>query len=401
MNRAYKFRIYPNKEQRIMFAKTFGCVRFIYNRMLADKIAHYKKTGQTLQTTPAQYKNEFEWLKEVDSLALANAQLNLQSAYKNFFSQKRVGFPKFKSKKNSRKRYTTNNQNGSVRIENGKLKLPKVGFVKIVQHRPMIGKIKSVTIEKTPTDKYYASILVEYENQVPEVELQKFIGLDFSMHDLYVTSEGERANYPRFLRRSEKKLARLCRRHSKRKLGSRNRERMRLKVCLMYEKITNQRLDFLHKKSYCLAEDYDAVCIETLNMHAMSRTLKFGKSVADDSFGKFRDMLDYKLYFRGKKLVKVDKWFASSQLCSNCGYKNAEVKNLKIREWKCPLCGTEHDRDINAAINIREEGKRISTVPSGLRYGTTGSYAYGEDVLRPSARRLQPSTSVGAQSSLK
>ena len=360
-----------------------------------------RKKARQLQTTPAQYKTEFEWLKEVDSLALANAQLNLQSAYKNYFSQKRVGFPKFKSKKKSRKRYTTNNQNGSVRIENGKLKLPKVGFVKIVQHRPMIGKIKSVTIERTPTYKYYASILVEYENQVHEVELQKFIGLDFSMHDLYVTSEGERANYPRFLRRSEKKLARLCRRHSKRKLGSRNRERMRLKVCLMYEKITNQRLDFLHKKSYCLAEDYDAVCIETLNMHAMSRTLKFGKSVADDSFGKFRDMLDYKLYFRGKKLVKVDKWFASSQLCSNCGYKNAEVKNLKIREWKCPLCGTEHDRDINAAINIREEGKRISTVPSGLRYGTTGSYAYGEDVLRPSARRLQLEHRTVAQSSLK
>ena len=236
MNRAYKFRIYPNKEQRIMLAKTFGCVRFIYNRMLADKIAHYKQTGQILQTTSAQYKTEFEWLKEVDSLALANAQLNLQSAYKNFFSQKRVGFPKFKSKKKSRKRYTTNNQNGSVRIENGKLKLPKVGFVKIVQHRSMIGKIKSVTIEKTPTNKYYASILVEYENQVPEVELRKFIGLDFSMHDLYVTSEGERANYPRFLRKSERKLARLCRRHSKRKLGSQNRERMRLKVCLMYEK---------------------------------------------------------------------------------------------------------------------------------------------------------------------
>ena len=228
-------------------------------------------------------KPSLSGLKNVDSLALANAQLNFQSAYKNFFSQKRVGFPKFKSKKKSRKRYTTNNQNGSVRIENGKLKLPKVGFVKIVQHRQMIGKIKSVTIEKTPTDKYFASILVEYENQVPEVELQKFIGLDFSMHDLYVTSEGERANYPRFLRRSEKKLARLCRRHSKRKLGGQNRERMRLKVCLKYEKITNQRLDFLHKKSYQLSEGYDAVCIETLNMHAMSRTLKFGKSVADDT----------------------------------------------------------------------------------------------------------------------
>ena len=272
--------------------------------------------------------------------------------------------------------------------------------MKIVQHRHMVGKIKSVTIERTPTNKYYASILVEYENQVPEVELQRFIGLDFSMHDLYVTSKGGRANYPRFLRKSERKLARLCRRHSKRKLGSQNRERMRLKVCLMYEKITNQRLDFLHKKSYCLAEDYDAAYIETLNMRAMSRTLKFGKSVADDSFGKFRDMLDYKQYFRGKKLVKVDKWFASSQLCSKCGYKNVQVKDLKVREWECPSCGAEHDRDINAAINIREEGKRISTVPSGLCYGTTGTYAYGEDVLRPSVRHYD-SLRVLAQSSLK
>ena len=381
MNRAYKFRIYPNKEQRIMFAKTFGCVRFIYNRMLADKIAYYKETKKNLQTTPAQYKSEFEWLKEVDSLALANAQLNLQEAYKNFFTKKHSGFPKFKSKKKSRMKYTTNNQNVSVRIENGKIKLPKVGFVKIVQHCEIIGKIKSATIEKTPTNKYYVSILVEYENQVPEVELKKFIGLDFSMHDLYVTSEGERANYPRFLRRSERKLVRVCRWHSKRKKDSRNREKMRLKVCLVYEKITNQRIDYLHKKSYRLAENYDAVCIETLNMQAMSKILKFGKSVADNSFGKFREFLDYKLYFRGKKLIMVDKWFPSSQLCSACGHKNPEVKNLSVRNWKCPSCGAEHDRDINAAINLREEGKRLVATT----VGTTGSNAFGEDV-----RRLQP-----------
>ena len=359
MNRAYKFRIYPNREQKIMFAKTFGCVRFIYNLMLADKIKHYQQTGKSLSVTPAKYKSQYEWLKEVDSLALANAQLNLHSAYRNFFRKKRTGFPKFKSKKRSRKRYTTNNQHDSVRIENGKIKLPKVGYVKIVQHRPMIGTIKSVTVEQTPTNKYYVSILVEYENQVPEVEPHRFIGLDYSMHDLYVTSEGERANYPRYLRKHEKKLARLCRWHSRRKLGSKNRERMRLRVCLEYEKITNQRMDYLHKKSYHLAEEYDAVCIETLNMRAMSRLLRFGKSVSDNSFGKMREMLSYKLYFRGKRLIHVDKWYPSSQLCHLCGYRNKAVKDLKIREWKCPSCGTEHDRDINAAINIREEGKRI------------------------------------------
>ena len=388
MNRAYKFRIYPNKEQTIIFAKTFGCVRFIYNRMLADKIACYRETGKMLLTTPAQYKTAFEWLKEVDSLALANAQLHLQSAYSNFF-RNNSRFPKYKSKKKSRMRYTTNNQNGSIRIENGKIKLPKVGFVKIIQHREIIGTIKSVTIEKTPTNKYYASILVESENQVPEVELIKFIGVDFSMHDLYVTSEGEKANYPRFLRRQEKKLARLCRQYSKTKQGSKNRERLRLKICLAYEKITKQRLDYLHKKSYILAEKYDAVCIENLNMRAMSRQLRFGKSVTDNSFGKFREMLSYKLYFRGKKLIIVDKWFASSQLCSSCGYKNAQVKNLSIRFWVCPSCGAEHDRDINAAINLREEGKRI--IAATTTVGTTESNAYGEDVRRLQSTRMKRS----------
>ena len=383
MNRAYKFRIYPNMEQRIMFAKTFGCVRFIYNKMLSDKIAHYKQTGKSLLVTPAQYKSQYKWLKEVDSLALANAQINLQVAYNNFFKKKRAGFPQYKSKKKSRRRYTTNNQHGSIRIEGKKIKLPKVGYVKIVQHRPMMGVIKSVTIEQTPTNKYYVSILVEYENQVPEVELHKFIGLDFSMHDLYVTSEGERANYPRYLRRHGKKLARLCRWYSRRKEGSSNREKMRLRVCLEYEKITNQRKDYLHKKSYHLAEEYDVVCIETLNMQAMGRMLGFGKSVSDNSFGKFRAMLCYKLKNRGKKLILVDKWYPSSQLCSHCGYKNVQVKDMTIRSWKCPECGTEHDRDINAAINIREEGKRIiqTTV------GHTESNACGEGVRRSSSSR--------------
>ena len=375
MNRAYKFRIYPNKEQRILFAKTFGCVRFIYNRMLADKIAVYRETGKTPMITPAQYKTQYIWLKEVDSLALTNAQLHLQSAYVNFFSKKSSGFPRFKSKKTSRKKYTTNNQNGSVRIENGKLKLPKAGYVKVVQHREIVGVIKSVTIEQTPTNKYYASILTESENQVPEVELKKFVGIDFSMH--------ERANYPRFLRRLEHKLARLCRQHSRTKQGSKNREKLRLKICLVYEKITNQRKDYLHKMSYKMAQEYDAVCIEDLNMRAMSRQLRFGKSVADNSFGKFREMLKYKLYFRGKKLIIVSKYFASSQLCSVCGYKNAQVKDLSIRSWECPSCGTEHDRDINAAINIRNEGKRITTV------GTTESNAYGEDVRRLQSTRME------------
>ena len=203
-NKAYKFRLYPNKEQEIMFAKTFGCVRFIYNKMLADKIEYYKETKQKLNNTPAQYKKEFEWLKEVDSLALANAQMNLQTAYNNFFRTPKVGFPKFKSKKKNKNSYTTNNQNGTVSIVDGKLKLPKIGLVKMKQHRfiPDEQKIKSVTITKTPSGKYYVSILVEYEQYIPDVQLDKnkALGLDYASHSFYVDSQGREADYPKFYR---------------------------------------------------------------------------------------------------------------------------------------------------------------------------------------------------------
>ena len=198
MNKAYKFRLYPNKDQSIMFAKTFGCVRFIYNKMLADRISRYKSTGERLNNTPAQYKEEFEWLKEVDSLALANAQLHLNDAYKNFWSNKKNGFPKFKSKKRSKNSYSTNNQKGSVRIEGNKIKLPKIGLVKLEMHRQIEGKIKTVTISKTPSGKYYISILVEYENQVLPIVPRKFLGLDYAMNGLYVSSDGECANYPKY-----------------------------------------------------------------------------------------------------------------------------------------------------------------------------------------------------------
>lgn len=202
-NRAYKFRIYPNAEQRELFAKTFGCVRFIYNRMLADKIKHYENTGLKLSNTPAQYKDEFAWLKEVDSLALANAQMNLQAAYNNFFRDKKVGFPKFKSKKTHHHSYTTNNQKGTVALIGGKLKLPKVGIVKIKQHRqiPENQRIKSATISQEPSGKYFVSVLVEYDYETPERHLDKTraLGLDYSSHSFYVDSQGREADYPKFL----------------------------------------------------------------------------------------------------------------------------------------------------------------------------------------------------------
>ena len=344
-----------------MLAKTFGCVRFIYNRMLSDKIKHYEETKQKLNNTPAQYKKEFEWLKEVDSLALANAQINLQTAYNNFFRSPKVGFPKFKSKKSNHRSYTTNCVNGNIKLVNGLLTLPKVGKIKMKQHRqiPSDYKLKSVTVSQTPSGKYYASILFEYENQVSQVIPQTFLGLDFSMHELYKDSNGNEPQYPRYYRQAEKKLAREQRKLSLMQKGSNNRNKQRVKVAKLHEKVASQRKDFLHKQSRQIANVYDCVCIEDLDMKAMSQSLRFGKSVSDNGWGMFTTFLAYKLEEMGKQLVKVDKFFASSQTCSVCGYNNSETKNLAVRAWDCPECGTHHDRDVNAAINIRNEGMRL------------------------------------------
>ena len=368
VNKAYRYRLYPTTEQKMMFAKTFGCVRFIYNKMLSDRLDYYKETGKKLHNTPAQYKEEFPWLKEVDSLALANAQMNLNKAYNNFWNDsKHFGKPRFKSKKNSRASYSTNNQKGSVRIEGHKVKLPKVGWVKLCQHRPLPENsiIKTVTISKTPSGKYYISMLVEYENQILPVIPKTFLGLDFAMHGLYVASDEDEAKYPDFLRKAEKRLAKAQRKLSQKQKESHNREKQRLRVAILHEKVANQRRDFLHKKARYLADRYDVIGIEDISVKAMAKRKKggkfsFGKSVADNGWNMFTNMLEYKLAWQGKKLIKIDKWYPSSQLCHVCGYQNHETKDLSVREWDCPKCGSHHNRDKNAAINIREEARRIS-----------------------------------------
>lgn len=360
-NKAYKFRIYPNEEQKVLFAKTFGCVRFIYNKMLEDKIKHYEETKQNLNTTPAQYKTEFEWLKDVDSFALCNAQMNLQTAYRKFFKTPSVGFPKFKSKKLHKFSYTTNRVGSNIVIESGYIKLPKIGLVKMKQHRaiPNYYILKSVTVSKSASGKYYASVLFEYETQITPVDPKSFVGLDYSMHELYVDSNGNSPCYPRFYRQALEKLAREQRKLSNMQKGSNNREKQRIKIAKLHEKIANQRNDFLHKQSRQITNAYDCVCIENLDMKAMSKALHFGKSVADNSWGMFITLLKYKLEEVGKRLVKIDKFFASSQLCSDCGYQNSDTRDLSVREWTCPNCGVNHDRDINAAVNIRNEGMRL------------------------------------------
>lgn len=299
MNKAYRYRLYPTIEQKIMFAKTFGCARFIYNKMLGDRLAYYKETGKRLNNTPAQYKKEFPWLKEVDSLALANAQINLNKAYNNFWSnRKHFGKPCFKSKKTGHASYSTNNQHGSVRIEGNKVKLPKIGWVKLCLHRPLMenSTIKTVTISKTPSGKYYISILVEYENQILPIIPENFLGLDFAMHGLYVASDEDNADYPNFLREAEKRLGKAQRKLSKRQKGSRNRDKQRLRVALLHEKIANQRRDFLHKKVRYLADHYDAIGIEDISVKAMAKRKKggkfsFGKSISDNGWSMFTSML--------------------------------------------------------------------------------------------------------------
>lgn len=362
MNEAYKFRLYPNAEQQILIAKTIGCVRFIYNKMLSDKINYYEENKAKLNNTPAQYKAEYEWLREVDSLALANAQLNLQTAYNNFFRNKSVGFPKFKSKHTDRKSYTTNCVNGNIQIVGKQIKLPKLGLVNVKFHRqiPEDHILKSCTISKTSSGKYYISILTEYEVEISQIEVnpENVLGLDMDMKNLFTDSQGNRAEYPRYYRQMQDKLAREQRKLSHCKRGSNNYYKQKLIVAKLHEKVANQRKDFLHKLSYQIANDYDGVCIEDLNMRAMGQCLKLGKSVADNGWGMFTTFLGYKLADRGKQIVKIDKWYPSSKTCSVCGAINAEL-TLKDREWTCDGCGTHHDRDWNAAINIRNEGLRL------------------------------------------
>lgn len=354
MLKAYKYRIYPNLEQKEYLAKTFGCTRFIYNKMLNDKIEYYKQTGEMLKNTPAQYKKEFEWLKEVDSLALANVQQNLEKAYKNFFRDKSVGFPKFKSKKTNYHSFTTNNQKGTVSIDNGYIKIPKLKTrIKIKYHRKFIGSIKSCTISKTSSDKYFISILVDTENMTL-IKIDKKVGVDVGLKEFVVCSDGYRVDNPKYLRKLEKRLIKLQRDLSRKQKGSNNRYKARLKVAKLHDKIANQRKDFLHKLSIKLIRENQSIAIEDLKVSNMLKNHKLARVISEVSWYEFRVMLEYKAKWYGRNIIVAPSNYASSQLCYECGYKNSDVKNLALRNWTCQKCGAEHDRDINAAKNLEK-----------------------------------------------
>ena len=348
MNKAIKYRLYPTTEQITFFMKTFGCCRKVWNLMLADRISCYEQSGTKLNNTPAMYKEAYPYLREVDSLALANVQLNLNAAYNNFFRDKKIGFPKFKSAKYSRRSYTTNNQKGSVTLCDKVIKLPKLGAVKAKLHRmPKADwKLKGVTVSMESDGKFYASVLFEYEDATVTIPVSdKAIGLDYKSDGLYMDSNGNIGSNHKYYRESYTKLCK-----AQKKLSHMIEAiKQKLKIAKISRHIANQRLDSLHKKSTEIANLYDVVCVEDLNMKAMSnKGFGNGKATLDNGYGMFLNMLGYKLFDRGKHFVKIDKWFPSSQQCNCCGNRHTYVRFavLLLTETIMPL-STSRTKDLD------------------------------------------------------
>ena len=373
-HKSFKFRIYPNRIQTELMNKTFGCCRFIYNSMLSERKSAYEvlkddkqKLWEYKYKTEKDYKNEFEWLKEVESSSLQQARIDLSKAYMNFFkslSGKSKGnsmFPKF-HKKNDKNSYRVMNNNSNIKIdfENHKIKIPKIGWVNYRDSRIFdTSKILSITVSKSKSDKYFVSILAQFE--ISDVEKIKYSndliisGLDMSMEKFYVDHLGNSPEYQRLYRNNEDKIKRLQKQISRKQKGSNNRRKAQLKLNKVYEKIANSRKDFIEKLSTSLIKNNDVIIIESLNMQAMAKCLKLGKSANDLGWGLFVSRLEQKMSITDKLLIKADKWFASSQICHICGYQNKSL-TLKDREWDCPNCGSHLMRDENAGQNLKQYG---------------------------------------------
>ena len=370
-NKAYKFRIYPNESQKELLAKTFGCSRLVFNYYLDKKQKLYEESKRTMSLTDCikdlvNLKKEKEFLYEVDSISLQQSIRHLDTAFSNFFKNKEVGYPKFKSKKDHNYSYSTVNVNNNIKIiDNRHITLPKIGIIYSKIHRdiPSSYILKSATVLQVPSGKYYVSLLFEYEEYVKEKEINKIVSLDYSQSNLYISSDKYLETKQDYLRYYEKNINRikyLSRRLSNCKEGSNRYNKMRIKINKLYEHISNKRKDFLNKESSLIAKKYDLVIIEDLNMLEMSQNKEYelSKRISDNSWHMFTSMLKYKLEDKGGKLLKVDKYYPSSKLCSNCGYYNRGL-TLSDRHWTCPLCGLRHNRDRNATYNLIKEGLRL------------------------------------------
>ena len=376
IHKAYKFRLYPNKEQAILINKTIGCSRFIYNHFLNQWNETYKETGKGLsygkcsaQLPSLKKQEDTEWLKEVDSIALQSSLRNLSDSFDRFF-KKQNKYPRFKSKNNPLQSYTTKETNGNISVEGNKLKLPKLGLVLFAKSREVEGRILNATIRRNPTGKYFVSLLVETEVE-PIEKTDSSVGVDVGLKDFAILSDGTVYKNPKFFRSLDTKLAKEQRKLSRRKIQalkdgrklseSKNYQKQRIKVANIHETIKNKRTDYLHKISTEIVKNHDIIGIEDLLVKNMMLNRKLAKSISEVSWAEFRTMLEYKAKWYGKEIIAVARNFPSSQLCSGCGYQNKAVKNLAVRKWECPECHAHHDRDTNASINLNQEALRILT----------------------------------------